>query len=83
MINPLYIVTNTGKRITDHFVGGVFDFVSRSCPTATTIVEAGKNKQNPDDFAEALDSVLGDFGFPDVFLFEVWGALGDVKNGRI
>ncbi len=60
-----------------------FDFVSHLCPTATTIVEAGKNKKNPDDFAEALDSVLGDFGFPDVFLLDVWGAMGDVKNGRI
>ncbi|KAL6469454.1 hypothetical protein MHYP_G00229780 [Metynnis hypsauchen] len=50
---------------------------------ATTIVEAGKDKKNPDDFAEALDSVLGDFAFPDVFLFDVWGALGDVKNGRV
>uniref|UniRef100_A0A673ND67 PDZ domain-containing protein GIPC3-like n=1 Tax=Sinocyclocheilus rhinocerous TaxID=307959 RepID=A0A673ND67_9TELE len=55
----------------------------RDLELATTIVEAGKNKKNPDDFAEALDSVLGDFGFPDVFLFEVWGAMGDVKNGRI
>lgn len=56
------------------------------CPllfAATTIVEAGKDKKNPDDFAEALDSVLGDFAFPDVFLFDVWGAIGDVKNGRI
>lgn len=50
---------------------------------ATTIVEAGKDKKNPDEFAEALDSVLGDFAFPDVFLFDVWGALGDVKNGRV
>ncbi|XP_026888149.2 PDZ domain-containing protein GIPC3 [Electrophorus electricus] len=50
---------------------------------ATTIVEAGKDKTNPDDFAEALDSVLGDFAFPDVFLFDVWGAFGDVKNGRV
>ncbi|NP_001038783.2 PDZ domain-containing protein GIPC3 [Danio rerio] len=55
----------------------------RDLELATTIVEAGKNKKNPDDFAEALDSVLGDFGFPDVFLFDVWGALGDVKNGRL
>ncbi|KAK2906596.1 hypothetical protein Q8A67_005581 [Cirrhinus molitorella] len=54
----------------------------RDLELATTIVEAGKNKKNPDDFAEALDSVLGDFGFPDVFLFDVWGAMGDVKNGR-
>lgn len=51
--------------------------------TATTIVEAARDKKSPDDFAEALDSVLGDFGFPDVFLFDVWGALGDVKNGRM
>lgn len=50
---------------------------------ATTIVEAGKDKKNPDDFAEALDSVLGDFAFPDVFLYDVWGAIGDVKNGRM
>lgn len=46
-------------------------------------MEAGKDKKNPDDFAEALDSVLGDFAFPDVFLFDVWGAIGDVKNGRM
>ncbi|KAK7889816.1 hypothetical protein WMY93_025376 [Mugilogobius chulae] len=55
----------------------------RDIELATTIVEAGKDKKNPDDFAEALDSVLGDFAFPDVFLFDVWGAIGDVKNGRI
>ncbi|XP_028259427.1 PDZ domain-containing protein GIPC3 [Parambassis ranga] len=55
----------------------------RDVELATTIVEAGKDKKNPDDFAEALDSVLGDFAFPDVFLFDVWGAIGDVKNGRI
>ncbi|XP_038147549.1 PDZ domain-containing protein GIPC3 [Cyprinodon tularosa] len=54
----------------------------RDLELATTIVEAGKDKKNPDDFAEALDSVLGDFAFPDVFLFDVWGAIGDVKNGR-
>lgn len=57
----------------------VFIYIS----IATTIVEAGKDKKNPDDFAEALDSVLGDFAFPDVFLFDVWGAIADVKNGRL
>ncbi|XP_051930597.1 PDZ domain-containing protein GIPC3 isoform X3 [Hippocampus zosterae] len=55
----------------------------RDLELATTIVEAGKDKKNPDDFAESLDSVLGDFAFPDVFLFDVWGAIGDVKNGKI
>ncbi|KAM9797176.1 PDZ domain-containing protein GIPC3 isoform 2-T2 [Syngnathus typhle] len=54
----------------------------RDLELATTIVEAGKDKKNPDDFAEALDSVLGDFAFPDVFLFDVWGVIGDVKNER-
>ncbi|XP_036409739.1 PDZ domain-containing protein GIPC3-like [Megalops cyprinoides] len=52
----------------------------RDLELACTIVEAGKGKQNPDDFAKALDSVIGDFGFPDVFLFEVWGAIGGVKS---
>lgn len=46
-------------------------------------MEAGKDKKSPDDFAEALDSVLGDFGFPDVFLFDVWEAIKDVKNGKM
>uniref|UniRef100_A0A8C4XHU5 GIPC PDZ domain containing family, member 3 n=1 Tax=Erpetoichthys calabaricus TaxID=27687 RepID=A0A8C4XHU5_ERPCA len=55
----------------------------RDIELASTIVEAGKDKKNPDDFAVALDSVLGDFAFPDVFLFDVWGAIGDVKTGRI
>nr|XP_033936750.1 PDZ domain-containing protein GIPC3 isoform X2 [Pseudochaenichthys georgianus] len=55
----------------------------RDLELATTIVEAGRDKNNPDDFAEALDSVLGDFAFPDVFLFDVWGAIGDVKNGKM
>ncbi|XP_056894876.1 PDZ domain-containing protein GIPC3 isoform X2 [Takifugu flavidus] len=55
----------------------------RDLELATTIVEAGKDKKNPQDFAEALDSVLGDFAFPDVFLYDVWGAIGDVKNGRM
>ncbi|XP_013866228.1 PDZ domain-containing protein GIPC3 [Austrofundulus limnaeus] len=55
----------------------------RDLELATTIVEAGKDKKSPDDFAEALDSALGDFGFPDVFLFDVWGAIRGVKNGKM
>lgn len=57
-----------------------FVYISLS---AATIVEAGKDKTTPDDFAQALDSVLGDFAFPDVFLFDVWGVIGDVRNGGI
>ncbi|XP_072338085.1 PDZ domain-containing protein GIPC3-like [Scyliorhinus torazame] len=55
----------------------------RDTELAATMVETGKDKKNPDEFAEALDSVLGDFAFPDEFVFDVWGAIGDAKNGRI
>lgn len=50
---------------------------------AATMVELGKDKKNPDDFAEALDETLGDFAFPDEFVFDVWGAIGDAKAGRL
>lgn len=52
-------------------------------PPAATMVELGKDKKNPDEFAEALDETLGDFAFPDEFVFDVWGAIGDAKVGRV
>ncbi|XP_077627220.1 PDZ domain-containing protein GIPC2 isoform X1 [Crocuta crocuta] len=52
----------------------------RDIDLATTMFEAGKDKGNPDEFAVALDETLGDFAFPDEFLFDVWGAIGDVKR---
>uniref|UniRef100_A0A8C5S1Y1 GIPC PDZ domain containing family member 2 n=1 Tax=Laticauda laticaudata TaxID=8630 RepID=A0A8C5S1Y1_LATLA len=48
---------------------------------AATMVEAGKGKNNPDEFAIALDEALGDFAFPDEFVFDVWGAIGDNLKG--
>nr|XP_056713466.1 PDZ domain-containing protein GIPC1 [Euleptes europaea] len=54
----------------------------RDTELAATMVELGKDKQNPDEFAEALDEQLGDFAFPDEFVFDVWGAIGDAKVGR-
>lgn len=53
------------------------------CSLAATIVEAGRDKKNPDEFAVALDETLGDFAFPDEFVFDVWGAIGDAKQGRL
>uniref|UniRef100_A0AAA9TU14 GIPC PDZ domain containing family member 2 n=1 Tax=Bos taurus TaxID=9913 RepID=A0AAA9TU14_BOVIN len=47
---------------------------------ATTMFEAGKDKGNPDEFAVALDETLGDFAFPDEFVFDVWGVIGDAKQ---
>ncbi|GAA6110630.1 PDZ domain-containing protein GIPC1 isoform X1 [Tachysurus ichikawai] len=68
--------------------GGVGGGVCRANPYpvweyAATMVELGKDKKNPDEFAEALDETLGDFAFPDEFVFDVWGAIGDAKVGRI
>ncbi|KAH0629616.1 hypothetical protein JD844_011827 [Phrynosoma platyrhinos] len=54
----------------------------RDTELAATMVELGKDKRNPDEFAEALDEQLGDFAFPDEFVFDVWGAIGDAKVGR-
>ncbi|XP_077980896.1 PDZ domain-containing protein GIPC1-like [Glandiceps talaboti] len=50
---------------------------------ATTMVDLGKDKDNPNDFAQAMDTNLGDFAFPDEFVFDVWGAITDAKAGRI
>nr|XP_017510689.1 PDZ domain-containing protein GIPC1 isoform X1 [Manis javanica]XP_017510690.1 PDZ domain-containing protein GIPC1 isoform X1 [Manis javanica]XP_036874738.1 PDZ domain-containing protein GIPC1 isoform X1 [Manis javanica]XP_036874739.1 PDZ domain-containing protein GIPC1 isoform X1 [Manis javanica] len=54
----------------------------RDTELAATMVELGKDKKNPDELAEALDERLGDFAFPDEFVFDVWGAIGDAKVGR-
>uniref|UniRef100_A0A8C8RG39 GIPC PDZ domain containing family member 2 n=1 Tax=Pelusios castaneus TaxID=367368 RepID=A0A8C8RG39_9SAUR len=54
----------------------------RDMELAATMVEAGRDKNNPDEFAVALDEALGDFAFPDEFVFDVWGAIGDAKQGR-
>ncbi|XP_044526505.1 PDZ domain-containing protein GIPC1 isoform X2 [Gracilinanus agilis] len=54
----------------------------RDTELAATMVELGRDKRNPDELAEALDERLGDFAFPDEFVFDVWGAIGDAKVGR-
>ncbi|XP_051898108.1 PDZ domain-containing protein GIPC1-like [Pristis pectinata] len=54
----------------------------RDTELAATMVDLGKNRKNPDEFAQALDEDLGDFAFPDEFVFDVWGAIGDAKAGR-
>ncbi|XP_068197168.1 PDZ domain-containing protein GIPC2 isoform X1 [Antennarius striatus] len=54
----------------------------RDTELAATMVEVGRDRKNPDEFAMALDETLGDFAFPDEFVFDVWGAIGDAKQGR-
>lgn len=51
---------------------------------ASLIYDLGITQSNTLDFAEALDdSDLGAFGFTDDFIFEMWGAITDVKSGRV
>jgi len=52
--------------------------------SAQQIWEAGREKENPHDFAVAIDgSDLQDFGFTDDFVFDLWGAISDAKSGRL
>lgn len=50
---------------------------------AINLVELSKNKANPSDFAVCLDEDFAIFQFPDDFIFDVWGAIQDAKDGRI
>ncbi|XP_062457480.1 LOW QUALITY PROTEIN: PDZ domain-containing protein GIPC1 [Rhea pennata] len=54
----------------------------RDTELAATMVELGRDARDPDALAQALDEQLGDFAFPDEFVFDVWGAIGDAKVGR-
>lgn len=50
---------------------------------ANTLIDLGNNLENPSDYALAVDGQLGDFEFPDDFIFDIWGAINDAKTGRI
>lgn len=70
-----------GKALLE-VIGGHSAKHSAHPSAAATMVEVGRDKKNPDEFAMALDETLGDFAFPDEFVFDVWGAIGDAKQGR-
>ncbi|OWF35522.1 PDZ domain-containing protein GIPC1-like [Mizuhopecten yessoensis] len=51
---------------------------------ATTIWEMGSASENPHDFTTKIDeSEIKDFGFTDDFIFDLWGAISDAKQGRL
>lgn len=69
-----------GKRIDDlleSFIG------IRDQDLADELVSIGKNKDNPSDFAMHVDKRFAEFEFPDDFIFDIWGAIGDAKSGRL
>lgn len=50
---------------------------------ATTMFEAGNGKGNPEEFAVEINTILEEFEFPEEFVFDVWGAISDAKQGRL
>lgn len=51
----------------------------RDFDLAQTLIDYGKDKRNVDAFACAVDEMLGDFEFPDEFLYDVWGVITDAR----
>ncbi|CAK8675839.1 PDZ domain-containing protein GIPC1-like [Clavelina lepadiformis] len=51
----------------------------RDMELSSTIWESGKGKANPDEFITTLNDQLGDFGFPQEFIFDVWGVILDSR----
>ncbi|XP_014389177.1 PREDICTED: PDZ domain-containing protein GIPC3 [Myotis brandtii] len=47
---------------------------------ASTMVETSKKTVSVQEFARRLDSVLGEFAFPDEFVVEVWAAIGEARE---
>lgn len=51
---------------------------------AQTIWEQGNKARNPSDFVSTIESSdLKVFGFTESFVFELWGAVTDAKQGRL
>jgi hypothetical protein len=51
---------------------------------AQSVWEIGSPLDNPSAFALAIDgSELAEFGFTDDFVFDLWGAISDAKQGRL
>eukprot|EP00071_Canis_lupus_P053775 XP_542175.2 PDZ domain-containing protein GIPC3 [Canis lupus familiaris] len=47
---------------------------------ASTMVDTSKKTASVQEFARRLDSVLGEFAFPDEFVVEVWAAIGEARE---
>ena len=44
------------------------------------MVDLGKDKQDIDEFALAMDDALGEFEFPDEFVMDVWTSIQSVRK---
>ena len=69
------------KNEVPFFNGFLFCFCHK---LAQSIWETGSTLTNPSEFASAMDnSELEMFGFTDDFIFDLWGAISDAKQGRL
>lgn len=51
---------------------------------AQSIWETGIAAENPSEFSTAIEnSDLSEFGFTEMFVFDLWGAISDAKQGRL
>ena len=51
---------------------------------AHSIWETGCTSDNPSTFSSAMeDSDLSEFGFTESFIFDLWGAIYNAKQGRL
>ena len=51
--------------------------------TANELVELFKGSTDFSTFTAGVTEALGEFDFPETFVFDVWGAISDAKAGRI
>uniref|UniRef100_A0A8C8RQC1 GIPC PDZ domain containing family member 3 n=1 Tax=Pelusios castaneus TaxID=367368 RepID=A0A8C8RQC1_9SAUR len=54
----------------------------RDLELASTLLELARERPAPMEFAQGLDSVLGEFAFPGEFVAEVWAAISEARGGR-
>ncbi|XP_044309371.1 PDZ domain-containing protein GIPC3 [Varanus komodoensis] len=52
----------------------------RDVELASTVVEMAKECQSSEDFARGLDSLLGEFAFPEEFVAEVWTEICEARS---
>ena len=50
---------------------------------AETLVGLFKGRSDFADFMMAVGQELGELDFPEEFIFDLWGVMGDAKDGRI
>ncbi|XP_072173048.1 PDZ domain-containing protein GIPC1-like [Diadema setosum] len=55
----------------------------RDLDLATSIVDMFKGKNDFVEFMTAFEENFSDFGFPEEFVFEVWGFINDAKEKRL